>query len=77
MQRVAELEALAAQGDRGAVVRLLAALVPTYVGVTEAQPFPRPAFVPLAAVHAADEDDRQARRTSAATRSTVSSRSSG
>jgi FlaA1/EpsC-like NDP-sugar epimerase len=78
MHRVAELEALAAQGDRGAVVRLMSALVPTYAGAPEAEPFPRPALVPLAAVHAGpDEDDRQARRTSAATRSTVSSRSSG
>lgn len=79
MQRVAELEALAAQGDRSGVIRLLEALVPTYTGVlSEAHPHVRPALVPLAPVHAAAfEEDVQARRTSAAIRSTVSSRSSG
>jgi FlaA1/EpsC-like NDP-sugar epimerase len=80
MQRVAELEALAVQGDRSGVIRLLEALVPTYTGaiIEASEPFARPAVVPLAAVHApASDEEVQARRTSAAIRSTVSSRSSG
>jgi FlaA1/EpsC-like NDP-sugar epimerase len=79
MQRVAELEALARQGDRAGVIRLLGALVPTYGG---AQPETREgplhatlARAPVLAVPA--EPEVQPRRTSAAIRSTVSSGSSG
>jgi FlaA1/EpsC-like NDP-sugar epimerase len=77
MHRVAELEALARQGDRAGVVRLLAALVPTYAGArTEEHAPPPPAVV--AALHVAGADETvQARRTSSAIRSTVSRGSSG
>jgi FlaA1/EpsC-like NDP-sugar epimerase len=78
MQRVAELEVLAWQGDRAGVVRLLEALVPTYTGarVEAAAPAPRPAVAPLAHAAAAD-DEVQARLISSAIRSTVSRGSSG
>jgi FlaA1/EpsC-like NDP-sugar epimerase len=81
MHRVAELEALAGQGDRAGVVRLLAALVPTYSGMSAAAALPahRAAVVPLP-VHAAareQEEELQARLTSSAIRSTVSRGSSG
>ena len=79
MQRVAELEALAWQGDRHGVIRLLEALVPTYAGSTAeaAAPVPRPAVVTLAAHAAALEDDLQASLTASAIRSTASRGSSG
>jgi FlaA1/EpsC-like NDP-sugar epimerase len=80
MQRVAELEALAGQGDRAGVIRLLEALVPTYSGTATAAAMSahRPSVVPLS-VHAAarEEEELQARLTSSAIRSTVSRGSSG
>jgi FlaA1/EpsC-like NDP-sugar epimerase len=80
MQRIAELEALAWQGDRAGVTRLLSALVPTY-GRALAEwdaALPAATVVPMPGVRAAaPEDEVQARRTSAAMRSTSSSGSSG
>ena len=80
MQRIAELETLAWQGDRAGVARLLAALVPTYQGAPEeaAHPALAPTVVAMPGVRAAAPDDElQARRTSAAMRSTASRGSSG
>jgi FlaA1/EpsC-like NDP-sugar epimerase len=76
MQRVAELEALAWDGDRPGVVRLLQSLVPSYAASRGAEPVRHPSAVaPDAPVLVAD--DLQAPRTAAAIRSTVSSGSSG
>jgi FlaA1/EpsC-like NDP-sugar epimerase len=79
MQRIAELEALAWQGDRAGVVRLLEALVPTYTGsgVERSEPTHRPAVVPLAGHAPAAADELQPRLTSTAIRSTASRGSSG
>jgi hypothetical protein len=79
MQRVAELEVLAWQGDRAGVVRLLEALVPTYTGsgVERSEPTHRPAVVPLAGHAPAAADELQPRLTSTAIRSTASRGSSG
>jgi FlaA1/EpsC-like NDP-sugar epimerase len=79
MQRIGELEALARDGDRAGVIHLLSVLVPTYGGARpEAQAPSPPAVAGRASVHATPaDDDLQARRTSAAIRSTVSSGSSG
>jgi FlaA1/EpsC-like NDP-sugar epimerase len=80
MSRIAELEALAWQGDRAGVARQLGALVPTYgsalaewnTGAAVATVLPMPGVRVAAA-----PDEPQARRTSAAMRSTSSSGSSG
>jgi FlaA1/EpsC-like NDP-sugar epimerase len=80
MRRVADLEGLAWDGDRAGVVTLLETLAPTYAASRpEADSgLPLEEVVTVAPVFAEDgEEDVQARRTSAAIRSTVSSGSSG
>ena len=73
MQKIAELESLAWQGDRAGVLRLLNTLVPTS---RAAEADGMATVVPMPGRRAA-EDELQARRTSAAMRSTASTGSSG